>query len=63
MYLLEGIKNCLHKPFSLTTYIPQVLSMFKKLRVVEVRHLQHISPDNLLKCVVGKKIFLWSVSS
>lgn len=42
---------------------PQVLYMFKKLRMVQVRHLLHLSSDNLLKCVAKKVIPLVSVSS
>lgn len=37
--------------------------MFKKPRVVEVRHLLHMPSDNLLKYVVKKVIPLVSVSS
>lgn len=40
----------------------RVLSRFKKLRVVEVRHLLHMSSDSFLKCVVKNKLFLWSLS-
>lgn len=37
--------------------------MFKKPRVVEVRHFLHMPSDNLLKYVVKKVIPLVSVSS
>lgn len=51
--------NIFHEP----SRCPEVLSMFKQLRVVEVRHLLYMSSDNLLKCVVKKKIPFVSVSS
>lgn len=59
---LLGVKTVCTNIFHEQHRSPQVLSMSKKLRVVEVRHLLHISSDNLPKCVVKKKLFLWSLS-
>lgn len=51
---LLGVKTVCTNIFHEQHRSPQVLSMSKKLRVVEVRHLLHISSDNLPKCVVKK---------